>query len=394
MSTNDHSQTNGMILVVDDTIANLRLLISLLEAAGYCANGAADGETALMICENKPPELILLDIRMPEMDGFEVCHRLKQNEKTRNIPVIFISALDDVDDKVKGFEVGAVDYITKPFRSNEVLARVSSHISLFRMRQEIEQANVKLHELDKLKSMFIASMSHELRTPLNSIIGFSGILLQGISGELNPQQKDDVQRINRSGNHLLELISDVIDISKIEAGRVEVSPQQVSLQELIQEAVDNILPIAKEKNMSIKIHADASPQIVTDHKYLLQCLLNLLSNAIKYSEQGTVQIHVHSDNDYIQIAVEDNGIGISEENITRVFDAFERLENHIKLQAGGTGLGLYLTKKIVTELLQGKIEAKSQVNVGSTFSLYIPQSLAARQDNTDESNQTESSELL
>ncbi len=394
MSTNDPSQTNGMILVVDDTIANLRLLIALLEAAGYSANGAADGETALMICENKPPELILLDVRMPEMDGFEVCHRLKLNEKTRNIPVIFISALDDVDDKVKGFEVGAVDYITKPFRSNEVLARVSSHISLFRMRQEIEQANIKLRELDKLKSLFIASMSHELRTPLNSIIGFSCILLQGISGELSPQQKDDVQRINRSGKHLLDLISEVIDISKIEAGRVEVSPQQVSLQELIQEAVDNMLPMAKEKNMVIKIRTDASPQIVTDHKYLLQCLLNLLSNAIKYSVQGTVQIHVHSENDHIQIAVEDNGIGISEENITRVFDAFERLENHIKLQAGGTGLGLYLTKKIVTELLQGKIDAKSQENVGSTFSLYIPHTLAARQVDTDELNQTESSRPL
>jgi signal transduction histidine kinase len=375
MSTGDPKQTNGMILVVDDTIANLRLLIALLETAGYCANGAVDGKTALMICTNKPPELILLDIRMPQMDGFEVCRQLKLNEKTRNIPVIFISALDDADDKVRGFEVGAVDYITKPFRSNEVLARVSTHISLFRMHQEIEQVNIKLRTLDQLKSLFIASMSHELRTPLNSIIGFSSILLQGISGELNPQQKDDVERINRSGKHLLELISDVIDISKIEAGRVEVSPQQVSLQELVQEAVDNIRPMAQEKAMTIKIHADAFPQIVTDRKYLLQCLLNVLSNAVKYSEQGEVLIHIHNENTHIKIAVEDNGIGISEENITRVFDAFERIENHMKLKAGGTGLGLYLTKKIVTELLQGKIEVKSQENVGSTFSLCIPRTL-------------------
>lgn len=387
MTSNRPKQTKGRILVVDDTIANLQVITALLGTAGYKVSGAADGKTALMICTNNPPELILLDIRMPEMDGYEVCRLLKLNEKTRDIPVIFISALDEIEDKVKGFDVGAVDYITKPFQESEVLARVSSHVSLFRMRQEIEQANIKLRTLDKLKSMFIASMSHELRTPLNSIIGFSGILLQGLSGKLNPQQSDDVERINRSGKHLLALITDVIDISKVEAGRVEAFPERLSLQELVQEAVDDIRPMATEKGMTITIHIDPLPQITSDRKRLLQCLLNLLSNSVKYSVEGDIQVRVQNKDDKIEIAVEDQGIGIAEKDIARVFKAFERIESPLRVQAGGTGLGLYLTKKIVTDLLQGEVTAISQENAGSTFSLHIPSELANTSTLNGETNE-------
>ena len=373
MTENGSKQTKGTVLVVDDNLANLRLLLTILETEEYSVIGASNGQTALMICANKLPELILLDIQMPGMDGYEVCRQLKHDEKTKGIPVIFLSALNDTDNKIKGFEARAVDYITKPFQKNEVLARVSSHTSLFRVRQELEQANIKLRELDKLKSMFISSVSHELRTPLNSIIGFSAILLKGISGELKSQQREDIERIHGSGKLLLKLISEIIDISKIEAGKVDVYPELVSLEELIREAKDNIQIMAKEKGIAITIHADSFPEITTDHKRLLQCLLNILSNAVKYSEQGDIQVYVYSSNNHIEIAVEDKGIGIPEKDMAKLFNAFERLENRLKV--GGTGLGLYLTKKIATELLQGDISAKSQENIGSTFTLRIPRTL-------------------
>ena len=241
-----------------------------------------------------------------------------------------------------------------------------------RARILVEEANTQLKSMDKLKSMFIASMSHELRTPLNSIIGFSGLLLQGVSGELNDKQKDSMQRINRAGNHLLSLISDIIDISKIEAGRVDSFPEKVLLKELIDEAIESVRPLADAKNMQIIVEADTFPEITADRKRLLQCLLNYLSNAIKYSERGVVTVAVVLKPETVEISVSDTGIGISEEDMPRLFEAFERMDSHLRVQAGGTGLGLYLTKKIVEEILHGKVSVKSQLNKGSCFSLEIP----------------------
>ena len=239
-------------------------------------------------------------------------------------------------------------------------------------RLTVEEANKQLQNMDKLKSMFIASMSHELRTPLNSIIGFSGLLLQGVSGELTEKQKDSVERVSRAGSHLLSLISDVIDISKIEAGRIDIFTEEFPLKEIIDEAVESIRPLSDAKNMPIEIVATEWPIITTDRKRLLQCLLNYLSNAVKYSEQGTVTLTVTVIDKTIKISVTDSGIGIAEEDKQKLFDAFERLDSHLRVKAGGTGLGLYLTKKITTELLKGSVAVESQLGKGSTFSLTIP----------------------
>lgn len=239
-------------------------------------------------------------------------------------------------------------------------------------REIVEQANDQLKTVDQLKSMFIASMSHELRTPLNSIIGFSGLLLQGVSGELNEKQHDNIQRINRAGNHLLSLISDIIDISKIEAGRVDVFPETFSLKEVVDDAVESIKPLADAKAMQLEVRADSWPEITSDRMRILQCLLNYLSNAVKYSEQGKIILSVVVKEKRLKISVTDMGIGIAEEDLTRLFDAFERMSSRMSVKAGGTGLGLYLTKKIVEEILRGEVSVESKINVGSTFRLEIP----------------------
>ncbi len=388
MSSLEFSENKGNILVVDDTLANLKVLTSLLESAGYKVRGAPNGKSALMICEKRPPELVLLDIRMPEMDGYEVCRKLQEEEKTKDIPVIFISALDAPDDKVKGFKAGGVDYITKPFQQTEVLARVRTHLqlqhtqlSLKRHSVELEAANQRLKELDQLKSMFIASMSHELRTPLNSIIGFSGILLQGIVGELNDEQKNSLERIHRSGNHLLGLISDVIDISKIEAGRIDTFFEQFPLKELVDESIDCIRPLAEAKGLKLIVNADSWPLMYSDRKRLLQCLLNYLSNAVKFSVQGKITVSVGVKADNVEIKVSDQGIGIAKDDIPKLFEAFERLDTHLRVKAGGTGLGLYLTKKIAKQLLHGHVEVESQLGYGSDFTLLVPVNMEKIQGN-------------
>ncbi len=243
---------------------------------------------------------------------------------------------------------------------------------------ELNKANQQLQELDKLKSMFIASMSHELRTPLNSIIGFTGITLEGITGEINETQRDQLQRVYRAAKHLLSLINDVIDISKVEAGRTDVFPSQFTLQEIVDEAVGNIQPMAERKSLFLHLQIpEATVFLFTDRQRLLQCLINLMSNAVKFTENGGITITASETDDAVKITVSDTGIGIKDADLPRLFEAFERLESHMRIKAGGTGLGLYLTNKICTTLLHGSVSVESVPDQGSSFTLQLPKRLEA-----------------
>ena len=688
------------ILVVDDTPANLQLLTGLLRERGYRVRAALNGALALGAVEQRPPELILLDIKMPEMDGFEVCAELKRWERSRDIPIIFISALDDPRDKVRAFESGGVDYITKPFEEAEVVARVGTQLAVARSAHELERrvaertaelgeserrlreaqrlahmgnweldlagdslfwseeiyrifgvepegfeatyeafldrvhpddrarveetfgaavdhdrpydlthriirrddgrvrhvhersrqirdpsgrvtrsagtvqdvtemeranrilrtrsavnlallhgteergllericrilvetagfrlvwvgflrdgsqervervaragadtrclegpeggafaegaiaralgelrpvvvgdverepwfapwreaalnsghrslialplvmkeellgvltlcsgeteafdeaevallqevagdlfygvhtlrvrsalrehqehleelveartaelsaANERLLELDRLKSMFIASVSHELRTPLNSIIGFSGMMLQNIGGTPGERHRDYLRRLNGAGKHLLALISDVIDISKIEAGRIEARVTPCELEEVVTEAVEGVRPEAEGKGLALSAEVEPGVALRTDRARLLQCLLNLLGNAVKYTEAGGVRVAARARGERVEVVVSDTGIGIAEGDRERLFQPFERLSSHLKVKAGGTGLGLYLTRKLVNELLGGAVSLESRPGEGSTFRLEFSRDLGKR----------------
>ncbi len=240
------------------------------------------------------------------------------------------------------------------------------------IEKKLHKANVDLKNLDRLKSMFIASMSHELRTPLNSIIGFTGIILQGMTGPLNDKQKDHLSRVYNSSKHLLALITDVIDISKIEAGRIDIFPEEVLLAEIVEEAAVNIQPQLKVKNLSLDISIPHDLVLLTDRKRLLQCIINYLSNAVKFTEAGGIRLVAERKDETAEIRVSDTGIGIPEKDMGKLFEAFERLDTHLRVKAGGTGLGLYLTKKLVTEILGGEIFVTSKEGEGSTFGLCIP----------------------
>ena len=251
--------------------------------------------------------------------------------------------------------------------------------------EELRTANERLRQLDQLKSMFIASMSHELRTPLNSIIGFTGVVLQGISGPLSDKQQDHLGRVYGSAKHLLALITDVIDISKIEAGYADVYIETFPLNQLIEEAVAVIQPQRLEKGLGMEVQMSGLSETVvlsTDRKRLLQCLLNLLSNAVKYSEQGTVRVRCQAEAERVMIEVSDEGIGIAPEALAKLFQPFERIDTHLRIKTPGTGLGLYLTRKIVTDLLHGDISAESEAGRGSTFRLWVPLVLKAPPRNT------------
>lgn len=225
---------------------------------------------------------------------------------------------------------------------------------------------------DRIKSMFVASMSHELRTPLNSIIGFLGVVLQGMSGELNVKQKDQLSRAYHSAKHLLSLISDVIDISKIEAGFLQTHIEKVYLKQLFSEVEHAVMHLAEAKHLALDVDCDDDLQLQTDRKRLYQVVLNVVSNALKYTEQGAVKVTAAIKNEMLIIAVEDTGIGIAESDMDDLFKPFERIESRLKVKTLGTGLGLYLTRKILAQLLGGTIEVKSVLGVGSTFSIKVP----------------------
>jgi PAS domain S-box-containing protein len=245
---------------------------------------------------------------------------------------------------------------------------------------ELEQANSKLKELDRLKSMFIASMSHELRTPLNSIIGFSSILFDEWLGPLTTEQKENLAVIRRSGKHLLSLINDVIDVSKVEAGIIESHAEDFDLFDVITEAVTTFSQDVKEKGLELRVEA-VHGQMHTDRRRLLQCVLNLISNAVKFTEKGevTVQAGIRAREDgpgkdcaWAEVSVADTGIGIKEESMPKLCHAFVRIESPLKAKVPGTGLGLYLTKRLLAEVLKGEIICISRYEEGSRFTIKVP----------------------
>lgn len=266
-------------------------------------------------------------------------------------------------------------------KSQHALTNIVEDLQL--KSQELADANEKLKEIDKLKSMFIASMSHELRTPLNSIIGFSSILLHHWKGPLNEDQQLMAATVLRSGRHLLSLINDVIDVSKIEAGRVDSTCEEFELSDLMAEAVDFVAKDAAEKKLELRMESISLP-MYTDRRRLLQCLLNLLSNAVKFTERGSVLVTARTgEDDLVEIAVKDTGIGIEPENMPRLFEAFSRIKSTAQTTAPGTGLGLYLTRKLVQDALQGDVSAASEFGKGSMFTLKIP----ARKTRTAETSE-------
>jgi PAS domain S-box-containing protein len=249
--------------------------------------------------------------------------------------------------------------------AQDVTQKKALATNLIKAREAAESA-------DRIKSMFVASMSHELRTPLNSIIGFLGVVLQGMSGELNLKQKDQLGRAYGSARHLLSLISDVIDISKIEAGYLQTHVEKFNLKPLLIEVEQAVLHLAEEKRIEVTIACSAKLSLETDRKRLYQVVLNVVSNAVKYTEKGSVSVVAELKNDQVRIAVKDTGIGIDAEDLDHLFRPFERVESRLKIKTLGTGLGLYLTRKILNQLLDGKITVVSKPEIGSTFTVTIP----------------------
>ncbi|WP_417910417.1 response regulator [Candidatus Electronema sp. PJ] len=376
------SEKKYTLLIIDDIIDNLMLLGEAMSPA-YKIKVATSGMQGLELAVQEPlPDLILLDIMMPGMDGYEVCRRLKANPLSKHIPVIFLSALDKESDELQGLDAGAVDFITKPFKLEIVRARIATQIELLRMRQQLQTARLRAEAASQSKSVFLANMSHEIRTPMSAIMGMTDLALEKA---VDPQQRSYLETVKLSADSLLSLINDILDFSKIEAGQMELDVHPFLIAEAVEAAVRTVSVLSKEKGLDILVDiAPTVPAMVKgDSLRFRQIILNLLSNAIKFSEKGPIRITVTLEKFgletvAVRVAVIDQGIGIKPDKICSVFSAFSQADSSVSRKFGGTGLGLAICRQLC-ELMDGMISVKSEYGKGTTFTFIVIFSLTAQE---------------
>ncbi len=369
MLRNDIDLKNSKVLMVDDTPANIDVLRKVLINEGYQLFFANNGEKAIKIANQALPDLILLDVMMPGINGFEVCRNLKQNDVTRDIPIIFLTAKNQPEDVKEGFEIGAADYIYKPFRHEEVCVRVRNHLQTCVLMRQMEEARIAANVANQSKSVFLANMSHELRTPLNGILGYTQIFQ--FDELLNNEQKQGIEVIHQCGQYLLTLINDILDLSRIETGQMKLYPKDFHLEILLQNIIEIFKIQAKQKQLTLNYQQIGKfPYAVHgDEKRLRQIIINLLSNAVKFTKQGWINIKVEYCDNKIRLQVTDTGSGIASEEIYKIFQPFEQL-GEVFYKPEGSGLGLSITKTLV-EMMEGKLYATSILEQGSIFSTIL-----------------------
>jgi two-component system sensor histidine kinase/response regulator len=444
-STHEIAPHEFEILIVEDSPTQAERLRRLIQSKYYRARVAANGQLALDLIRAHKPHLVLSDIIMPEMNGYELCRAIKADPTLRDIPVILVTALNDPKDIIRGIECGADNFVRKPYSEEYLLSRISHMLMNQQLRKdtavdvgiglylgeqkhfinaerqqildllistyeqavqvngelqarerqvielnmrlahhaaeletnnrEIAHKNLELAEASRMKSAFIANMSHELRTPLNAIIGFTGALLMKLPGPLTPDQDKQLTTIRTSARHLLSLINDILDVAKIEAGKVTLAVERVQCQDLLRETADALRQLAAQKGLSLSLDLPGLPVVIdTDRRALTQIIINLVNNAIKFTDQGgvTVGLRQRADGDVTitEFVITDTGAGIKSEDQSKLFQAFSQLDSTSTRHAEGAGLGLYLCQNLAN-LLGGRLHFTSDYGTGSTFTLAL-----------------------
>jgi signal transduction histidine kinase len=401
------------ILLVDDRAENLLALEAILEPLDQGLVRASSGEAALRCLLERDFAVILLDVQMPGLNGFETARLIKARERSRYIPIIFLTAINkDREFVFEGYSVGAVDYMSKPFQPEILRSKVSVFVDLYLQqrrlaeqeqqlraaeRQELELRHMRdqaaafatsavemqslneelnrrqaaLERAMNARNRFYASMSHELRTPINAVLGYATLLLENIYGPLNEKQVDGIKRTQKAARHLLELVNDVLDLSKIEAGKIELKLQPIEFPALIEDLFVTVRPLADEHKSQLNFKHDGEPvRVVSDPRRVRQILLNLLSNAIKFGRGNPILVHSKGTPEKgVVVEVIDQGEGISSDDRERIFQEFVQL-GKTQLQ-DGTGLGLPISRRLAG-ILGGALDLESTVGTGSTFRLTLP----------------------
>jgi len=366
------NDTAPLILAVDDQLENLLVLETDLLESGYRVELAEGGITALEKVAAGAPDLMLLDISMPGIDGLEVCRRLRFDPATRDLPIIMVTGRDSPEDVVAGLDVGANDYVTKPIELEILVARIRTQLRLKQLQDNLKKTIQELEELQRLRSDFVAMITHDMKAPLTSIVGFSTMLLDGAAGDCpNKEFQDGLTNIFNNGRKLTQLINDFLTFSRIEAGKMEIIFEPVDLNLSILSTISLLQFQADRKSVSMDYQAPPGRHPIRgDSAQVERAFGNVLSNAIKYSPGGqTVRIRLQRRGDWLSISIEDRGPGIPEHLLPRLFDRYFRVHSPDTVE--GTGLGLSIVKSIV-EAHGGKVEVETRAGKGTCFRLQFP----------------------
>ena len=371
------SKSSDRILAVDDSPDNLFLIEAILAEEGYEVACKSDGSSALAFIETDPPDLVLLDVMMPGIDGYEVTRRIRTNPYLPFIPILLITAHDH-SSVVEGLDAGADDFIRKPVEVDELLARVRS---LLRLKHSIDQQMA----MSRQREDFVSRLTHDLRTPLVAADRMLHLILQGALGNISPTIEDAITSMINSNQNLLQMVNTLLEVYRYEAGRKTLTFSSFDLGKLIQEVIQELTPLAQEKELVIKFHLAPdcltdSPMMMGDPLEIRRVVTNLVGNAIKFTDMGAVEIrlyrkpiHVeakHQPENGVILEVEDSGVGMSSEDQAIIFERFRQGNN----KRSGSGLGLHLVSRIV-EAHKGTIQVQSQISHGSVFTVCLPVNL-------------------
>lgn len=380
------SVEKDVILVVDDQPANLKVISGVLSNK-YALSVANSGERALKILEVLKPGLILLDVMMPEMDGFEVCKRIKANKSTSEIPVIFLTAKTETEDIVKGFEYGAVDYIFKPFNANEINVRIQNHLKLSnakrliaeqnaeleKIKEELEKTNLALKKTVAEKDKFFSIIAHDLKTPFNGLLGLLGILTEEKQTISEKSRDEMLATLYQSTKNVFSLIENLLEWSRTQRKAVSFSPKRIRPYDIVASVKSLLDAKLNMKNIVFANNIASMLEIDADEMMLSTVFRNLVSNALKYTPRnGTITISAATETPgMISFRITDNGMGMTKETMDKLF----KLDTHISLPGTenerGTGLGLLLCKEFV-EMHHGTISVKSEEHKGTEFTVNLP----------------------
>ena len=366
--TNENSDSPiSTLLLVDDVPTNLKVLFSYLKELGFKVRIARDGEDALAQVMLAKPDLILLDVMMPKMDGFETCRHLKENEQTRDIPVIFMSALTETVDKVKGFEIGAVDYITKPIQQEEVLARINAHLSIRRLQQTLEQKNLELQQQNQELEAFAHTVAHDLKNPLNAVINYTEILQEELEEDLNPGHLELFTKLGRASWKMVGIINALLLLASSRRNAVEmVALDMGNIVTQVQQRLSHLLT----ESQATLIVPDHWPLAKGYAPWIEEVWANYLSNGLKYGGRPPqLELGATEDsNGQIRFWLRDNGAGLTLEEQRHLFIPFTRIS---QVRIEGHGLGLSIVQRIV-ERCGGQVGVTSEKGQGSTFYFTLP----------------------
>lgn len=364
----NEDKSKQLILVVDDQPNNLKVIASFLQES-YALSFANNADRAMKTLERVIPDLIMLDIMMPDIDGYELCKMIKAIDRLKEVPIIFLSAKSDIEDVIKGFDYGAVDYITKPFNMKEVKTRIKTHIELSRAKRFIQKQNEELIQTNAEKDKFFSIISHDLRSPFSGFLGIT----QMMSEDFDSFSRDEMQSLatdmRKSANTLYNLLENLLEWSKVKRGIMSFNPQNLNLYELVDTAASSMKILATNKEIEILINIDKSIEVFCDYNMISTVFRNLISNAIKFSLRGgkvEVQSTHCDDEKYIKVMVKDYGIGMNENMIEKLFDIKYKTSRPGTENEASSGLGLILCKEFVVKN-NGRIFVDSKENNGTSF---------------------------